>query len=180
VDVRGGGREFRRRWKRAGVELTLRAPMVTGTASMPGGALLCAALPWCVRTEQRTGEHDEATDGVRLSGSTRRMGQLADACSRAYAHAGTWPCSGSSIELGAMYGPVRGRSVHGPHEVHNDILKAPYAGASQVRHVAGASGTHARAPVRGDDVARLKPHPVKHLQNYKTPKSVNKLENLQK
>jgi hypothetical protein len=171
VDVRGGGREFRRRWKRAGVEVTLRAPMVTGTASMPGGALLCAVLRWYVQTEQRTGEHDEATDGVRLSGSTRRMGQLDDACSRAYAHTGTWPCSGSSIELGA-YGLVRGQSVHGPHEVHNDILKASYAGASQVRHVAGASGTHARAPVRGDD--------VKHLQNYKTPKSVNKLENLQK
>jgi hypothetical protein len=42
--------------------------------------------------------------------------------------------------------------------------------------VAGASGTHARTPERGDDVARLKPHPVKHLRNCKTPKSVNKLE----
>jgi hypothetical protein len=99
---------------------------------------------------------------------------------RAQRHAGAWSRSCSLIELGAVYEPVKGRSVHGPHEVHNDVLKVPYAGASQVRHMAGTCGTHTCAPGRGDDVARLKIHSIKHLRNCKTLKSVNKLENLQK
>jgi hypothetical protein len=36
--------------------------------------------------------------------------------------------------------------------------------------MAGASETHARAPQRDDDVARLKPHPLKPLRNCKLQK----------
>jgi hypothetical protein len=42
VEVKGGGRELRRRWKRArvGVELTLRAPMATGKSGQVKTGLL--------------------------------------------------------------------------------------------------------------------------------------------
>jgi hypothetical protein len=56
VEVKGGGRELRRRWKRArvGVELTLRAPMATGKSGQVktgllvficdlGGGVVCGA-----------------------------------------------------------------------------------------------------------------------------------------
>jgi hypothetical protein len=69
VEVRGGGRELRRRWKGARVDLALRAPMVSGRSGQGKTGSACFRLP--SRGTDGWGYRRMSTSPSRLAGAAR-------------------------------------------------------------------------------------------------------------
>jgi hypothetical protein len=118
--------------------------------------------------------------GKGLRRSTARWGQLDAACARTRARASTWLClrCGRPARRGAR--EERRRRVHGSSWVHSGDSRDVRTPGQRAEATWPAQSRRARRAGRGDDVARHKFISFKPFRNCKTPKIVNKLENLQK